>query len=42
MLTEQTRDFEAGRHDRVYAMLRRYVLATSAADGWSPYRSSGG
>jgi O-antigen/teichoic acid export membrane protein len=29
MLTEQTRDFEAGREDRVYAMLRRYVVATS-------------
>jgi O-antigen/teichoic acid export membrane protein len=30
MLTEQTRDFEAGRHDRVYGMLRRYVLSTAA------------
>jgi O-antigen/teichoic acid export membrane protein len=29
MLTEQTRDFEAGRHDRVYAMLRRYIVGTS-------------
>ena len=28
MLTEQTRDFEAGRHDRVYSMLRRYVIST--------------
>jgi O-antigen/teichoic acid export membrane protein len=28
MLTEQTRDFEAGRHDRVYEMLRRYILGT--------------
>jgi O-antigen/teichoic acid export membrane protein len=31
MLTEQTRDFEAGRHARVFGMLRRYVLTTSAA-----------
>jgi O-antigen/teichoic acid export membrane protein len=29
MLTEQTRDFEAGREDRVYAMLRRYVVVTT-------------
>jgi O-antigen/teichoic acid export membrane protein len=29
MLTEQTRDFEAGRHDRVFAMLRRYVVGTA-------------
>jgi O-antigen/teichoic acid export membrane protein len=29
MLTEQTRDFEAGRVERVYAMLRRYIVATS-------------
>ncbi len=29
MLTEQTRDFEAGRHERVYAMLRRYIVGTS-------------
>ena len=26
MLTEQTRDFEAGRHVRVFAMLRRYIM----------------
>jgi O-antigen/teichoic acid export membrane protein len=25
LLTEQTRDFEAGRHDRMYAMLRSYI-----------------
>ena len=25
LLTEQTRDFEAGRHDRMYGMLRRYI-----------------
>ncbi len=30
MLTEQTRDFEAGKHDRVLAMHRRYVRSTSA------------
>jgi len=30
MLTEQTRDFEAGRHERVFGMLRRYILGTSA------------
>jgi O-antigen/teichoic acid export membrane protein len=29
LLTEQTRDFEAGRQDRMYAMLRRYVVGTS-------------
>jgi O-antigen/teichoic acid export membrane protein len=29
LLTEQTRDFEAGRQDRMYAMLRRYVVSTS-------------
>jgi O-antigen/teichoic acid export membrane protein len=29
LLTEQTRDFEAGRHDQMYAMLRRYVVSTS-------------
>ncbi len=29
MLAEQTRDYEAGHHDRVYAMLRRYIVATS-------------
>jgi len=29
MLTEQTRDFEAGRHDRVMRMLRRYVTGTA-------------
>jgi O-antigen/teichoic acid export membrane protein len=28
MLTEQTRDFEAGRHERVMQMLRRYVRGT--------------
>jgi O-antigen/teichoic acid export membrane protein len=30
MLTEQTRDFEAGKHDRVLAMHRRYVRSTGA------------
>jgi O-antigen/teichoic acid export membrane protein len=30
MLTEQTRDFEAGRHDRVMRMLNRYVAGTAA------------
>ncbi len=30
MLTEQTRDFEAGRHDRVMKMLNRYVASTAA------------
>jgi len=30
MLTEQTRDFEAGRHDRVMKMLNRYVVSTAA------------
>jgi O-antigen/teichoic acid export membrane protein len=29
MLTEQTRDFEAGEHGRVMAMLRRYIVVTS-------------
>ena len=29
MLTEQTRDFEAGEHGRVRAMLRRYIVSTS-------------
>ena len=29
MLTEQTRDFEAGRHDQVFGMLRRYILGTA-------------
>ena len=28
MLTEQTRDFEAGRHTQVVGMLRRYILGT--------------
>jgi O-antigen/teichoic acid export membrane protein len=31
LLTEQTRDFERGRSDLMYRMLRRYVAATSAA-----------
>jgi O-antigen/teichoic acid export membrane protein len=31
MLTEQTRDFEAGRHARVFGMLRRYIVTTGAA-----------
>jgi O-antigen/teichoic acid export membrane protein len=31
MLTEQTRDFEAGRHDRMYRMLRRYIRGTTLA-----------
>ncbi len=31
LLTEQTRDFEAGRHERVYAMLRRYFGGTTLA-----------
>jgi O-antigen/teichoic acid export membrane protein len=30
LLTEQTRDFEAGRYDRVYGMLRRYIAGTTA------------
>jgi O-antigen/teichoic acid export membrane protein len=30
LLTEQTRDFEAGRHDRMYGMLRRYIAGTAA------------
>lgn len=29
LLTEQTRDYEAGRVDRVYAMLRRYITFTA-------------
>jgi O-antigen/teichoic acid export membrane protein len=29
LFTEQTRDFEAGRHERMYAMLRRYVGGTA-------------
>jgi O-antigen/teichoic acid export membrane protein len=29
LLTEQTRDFEAGRHVAMYAMLRRYIVGTS-------------
>jgi O-antigen/teichoic acid export membrane protein len=29
LMTEQTRDFEAGRHDRMYGMLRRYIAGTS-------------
>jgi O-antigen/teichoic acid export membrane protein len=29
MLTEQTRDFEAGRHAQVFGMLRRYILGTT-------------
>ncbi len=29
MLTEQTRDFEAGRHDRVFDMLLRYIKITA-------------
>jgi len=30
MLTEQTRDFEQGRHDQVMRMLNRYVAGTAA------------
>jgi len=30
LLTEQTRDFEAGRHDQMYGMLRRYILGTTS------------
>jgi O-antigen/teichoic acid export membrane protein len=30
MLTEQTRDFETGRHDRVLRMLDRYMAGTAA------------
>jgi O-antigen/teichoic acid export membrane protein len=30
LLTEQTRDFEAGRHDRMYAMLRGYITRAAA------------
>jgi len=29
LLTEQTRDFESGRQDRMYRMLRRYIASTS-------------
>jgi O-antigen/teichoic acid export membrane protein len=29
LLTEQTRDFEAGRHSAMYAMLRRYILGAA-------------
>jgi O-antigen/teichoic acid export membrane protein len=29
LLTEQTRDFEAGRHVAMYTMLRRYIVGTS-------------
>jgi O-antigen/teichoic acid export membrane protein len=29
LLTEQTRDFEAGRHVEMYAMLRRYIAGTT-------------
>jgi O-antigen/teichoic acid export membrane protein len=29
MLTDQTRDFEAGRQDKVFAMLRRYIRGTA-------------
>jgi O-antigen/teichoic acid export membrane protein len=31
LLTEQTRDFERGRPDLMYRMLRRYMLGTTAA-----------
>jgi len=30
LLTEQTRDFEAGRYDQMYGMLRRYILGTTS------------
>jgi O-antigen/teichoic acid export membrane protein len=30
LLTEQTRDYEAGRHDRVFGMLGRYIRVTAA------------
>jgi O-antigen/teichoic acid export membrane protein len=30
LLTEQTRDFEAGRYDQMYAMLRRYIVGTTS------------
>ena len=30
LLTEQTRDFEAGRHAAMYSMLRRYILGAAA------------
>jgi O-antigen/teichoic acid export membrane protein len=29
LLTEQTRDFEQGRHDKMYRMLKRYIAATT-------------
>ena len=29
LLTEQTRDYEAGRHTRMYGMLRRYIVGTT-------------
>jgi len=29
LFTEQTRDFEAGRHEQMYAMLRRYIAGTT-------------
>jgi O-antigen/teichoic acid export membrane protein len=29
LLTEQTRDFEGGRHAQMYAMLRRYIAGTT-------------
>ena len=41
MLTEQTRDFEAGAHGRVTSMLRRYIVVTSVLMA-SRCRSSGG
>jgi O-antigen/teichoic acid export membrane protein len=31
LLTEQTRDFEAGNHARMYRMLRRYIASTTLA-----------
>ena len=30
LLTEQTRDFEAGRYDQMYGMLRRYIVGTTS------------
>jgi O-antigen/teichoic acid export membrane protein len=30
LMTEQTRDFERGRHDQMYGMLRRYMTLTTA------------
>ena len=42
LLTEQTRDCERGRHDRVYAMLRRYMLGTALLDGRRRAARSGG